>query len=361
MKTLIKALLVVMMVVPFIHSVKADVPTVTAYQIQTYDGVNEGDRVRFVGICTVESPRLGYAITIACDPGGGEWAGIDIYDRDRRLLAQRGQIVEVVGVIQEFYDKTQINCSDENEFPPVALSEWGELPPVIEVTTHELRNSEALESCIIMLRNPKVLSNPDAFGNIAIDDGSGEATLLLRKIDPPPRIGFTYDCLIGFCDFHFGERKIRPRDEGDWVCPGEPTPTPPPEGTPTPTPPGGCAPVLEFEFFEHPASICFTGGRLFNPVWTLKNPCTVAKSIDLYIALQVMDWFFFYPSFGEDLFGISVNIPAGDVIYEDIIPGFYWPEGVGSLTEGLAFWGVMTSPGTFDVVGNVEMIEFCYE
>jgi hypothetical protein len=360
MKMMMKIMLVMLVSAWITGEARADIPTVTAAQIQQYDGVAEGDRVRFTGICTVESARYGYATTVACDPGGGEWAAIDIYDRDKRLSAQRGQLVEVVGIAQEYYDQTQINCMDETEFPPQALPDWGTLPSYIEVTTNQLRNTEALESCIILIRNPTVLSNPDTYGNIAIDDGSGEGTMLLRKIDPIPAIGYTYDCLIGHCHFHWGERKIRPRDEGDWVCPGDATPTPPPQGTPTATPTGGCAPVLKLEFQDHPPGECFTGGRLFNPTWMMTNNCGATKSVDLYIALQVLDMFFFYPSFGEDMQSILVSIPDGETIFEDIIPGFYWPDGVGSLMEGLAFWGVMTTPGDIDLVGSVEMLEFCY-
>lgn len=360
MKSMFKIIMVMLAAACFTGAVYAEPPTVTAYQIQRYEGINEGDRVRFIGICTVESARYGYAMTVACDPGGGEWAAIDIYDRDRRLVAQRGQMIEVVGIVQEYYEQTQINAADETEYPPIALQEWGSLPPPIETTTGELSWKDSLESCIIMLQNVTVLSNPDQFGNIAIDDGTGEATLLLRRIDAPPQIGYTYDCLVGHCHFHWGERKIRPRDEGDWVCPGAPTPTPPPEGTATPTPPGGCAPELTLEFFEPPSAECFSGGNLFNPTWTMTNNCGETKTVDLYIALQVLDLFFFYPSFGHDLTGIFVSIPDGGFLFEDILPGFYWPEDVGSLMEGLAFWGVMTNPGTFDVAGNVEMLSFCY-
>ncbi|MBN1878814.1 hypothetical protein JW823_01780 [bacterium] len=362
MKFVSKIMVVLIIGTWFAGVVQADdPPTVTAYQIQRYEGVNEGDRVRFIGICTVETPRYGYAITVGCDPGGGEWAAIDIYDgAEQRLVAERSQIVEAVGVIQEYYNKTELYCNDEQEFPPFAHAEYGSLPAPIETNTGTMSHEEALESCIIILRNVTVMSNPDTHGNIAIDDGSGEGTLLLRLIDPIPAIGYTYDCLIGHDDYHFEEYKIRPRDENDWYCQGT-TPTPTPTGgTPTPTPTGGCAPVLFLEFQQHQQGECFTGGRIFHPTWTMTNNCGDTKSVDLYIALQVIDMFFFYPSFTSDLQSISVTIPDGEVIFENILPEFQWPDGVGSLMEGLAFWGVMTAPETFDLVGEVEMLDFCY-
>lgn len=363
MKLFAKMMLVLIVGTWFAGSVQADPPTVTAYQMQRYEGVAEGDRVRFVGICTVETPRYGYSITVACDPGGGEWAAVDVYDgAEQRLVAERGQVVEAVGVVTEYYDKTELYCNDETEFPPFARSEWGTVPAPIETTTGTMSSQESLECCVIILRNVTVLSNPDSFGNIAINDGTGEATLLLRKIDPVPAIGYIYECLIGHDDYHFGEFKIRPRDENDWICPGASTPTPTPTGgTPTPTPTGGCAPVLYLEFQQHQQGECFTGGRIFHPTWTMTNNCGVSKTVDLYVALQVINMFFFYPSFGTDLQGISVTIPDGEVIFENILPAFEWPSGVGSLNEGLAFWGVMTAPETFDLVGDVAMLEFCYQ
>ncbi len=332
----------ILAMVIFAGSVVADEPpTVTAYQMERYEGVTEGDRVRFVGICTVETPRYGYAATVCCDPGGGEWAAIFVYDgAEQRLVAERSQVCEAVGIVEEYYDKTELNCVDETEFPPFARDEWGTLPPPIETTTGTFSNSEALENCIIICRNVTVLSDPDTYGNIAIDDGTGEATLLLRSIDPAPPIGYVYDCLIGHDDFHFGEFKLRPRDEGDWVCPGTNTPTPTPTGgEPTPTPTGGaCAPSLLLEFQNHSQGDCFRGGETFHATWTMQNNCGADRSVDLYLVLQVFDSYFFAPSFGTDMSHIGVTISDGEVIYEDILPPFAWPEGVGSLTEGLAFW-----------------------
>ncbi|MBN1297064.1 hypothetical protein JXA80_09805 [bacterium] len=343
-------------------------PTVTAYQMERYEGVTEGDRVRFVGICTVETPRYGYSATVCCDPGGGEWAAIFVYDgQEQRLVAERGQICEAVGIVEEYYDKTELNCVDETEFPPFARDEWGSVPPPIETTTGEFRNSEALENCIIMCRNVQVMSEPDQYGSIAIDDGSGEATLLLRSIDPAPSIGFVYDCLIGHDDFHFGEFKIRPRDENDWTCGGSSTPTPTPTptggaGTPTPTPTGAaCAPSLLLEFQSHTPGACFHGGDSFHATWTMQNLCDGERSVDLYLALQVFDSWFFAPSFGPELNHIAVTIRDGETIYENILPAFTWPSGVGSLNDGLFFWGVMLFPGTWDLTGEVEMLPFCYE
>ncbi|MCD4654141.1 SUMF1/EgtB/PvdO family nonheme iron enzyme [bacterium] len=230
MKIMKITFMIPLIMIILISAVAADEPaTFTAYQLQRYEGVNPGDRVKFVGICTVESERYGYATTICCDPGGGEWAAIYVYDGGQRLVADRSQVCEVVGLLSEYYDSTQINCTSETEFPPFARNEWGILPAPIETTTGVMPSAESLEHCIVICRNVTVMTDPDTYGNITIDDGSGEAKLLMRSIDPIPAIGYEYECLIGHDDYHFGEFKIRPRNEDDWVCSGTPTSTPTPE------------------------------------------------------------------------------------------------------------------------------------
>ncbi|HPQ40060.1 MAG TPA: dockerin type I repeat-containing protein [bacterium] len=206
-------------------------PTFTAAEIQQYIGVNEGDRVRFTGICTVESAVYGFSLTVACDPGGGEWSGIAIYDGyDQRLNADRSEWVDVVGIVEEYYDKTEINCTNEYEYPPLALNEFGSLPFPVSTTTGAMSTAESMESCIIILYDVEVMSDPDPYGDISIDDGSGIGTVLFKVVEPVPPVGTVFDCLRGNLDYHFGEFKIRPRDLNDRLCP--PTSTPDPSATP---------------------------------------------------------------------------------------------------------------------------------
>jgi len=204
-----------------------DPPVVTCSQIQQYQGVSEGDRVRVIGICTCETGRFGYSVTIIADPVGGPWAALYLYDANERLAAERGDTVEVVGIVQEYYELTELSMSDETEFPPLVTG-TGPLPPVLELTTGTAAD-EPYECCIIRLFNVEVQTNPDEYGNIAIDDGTGEFTLLQSIAHPVPAIGHLYDCLTGVNYFHFGEFKIRPRDLLDYECPALPTATATPD------------------------------------------------------------------------------------------------------------------------------------
>lgn len=337
-------------------------PTVTIAQIQQYQGVNEGDRVRVVGVVTCESARFGYSTTMVSDPGGGAWASIAVYDRDQRLVGERGNTVEVVGIIQEYYDKTELVTSDETEFPPMVTGS-GTVPDPIEISACDADN-EDYESCLIMLRNVEVMSAPDSYGSIAISDGNCEFTLLLRKIDPTPAIGFVYPCLIGIDDYHFGEFKIRPRDEGDWECPGgNPTATPTQGSGPTPTPtPGGtvCDPTLLLYFDDHQPEVCFQAGDSFEARFQISHLCATDRSIDLYIILEVAGLYFFWPTWSNSIEKATLELRPEEQIDELILPVFAWPSGVGSFS-GLHFYGAMTDPGTYNIIDELAMIEFCYQ
>ncbi len=349
-------------------------PTFSIKDIQQYNGVFEGDRVRVVGVTTHESARYGYAMTIISDLDGGAWGSIAVYDNNQRLVAERGNTVDVVGIVQEYYDFTELNITDETEFPPMVTGN-APLPPVIEVTCAQA-DQEQYESCTIMIRNAEVLSNPDPYGNIAINDGTAEFTLLLRSIDPAPPIGHVYDCLTGADYFSWGEFKIRPRDENDWVCnpgqptatpsaptptpdPSQPTPTPDP-AQPTPTPdPNVCDPQLTLYFNNHNPGDCFYGGDMFEANYELLNNCFNENVIDLYIALNVADIWFFWPGFTESVDKVRFSLRIEERIIDGILPAFSWPEGTGAL-DGLAFWGLMTEPDTFNVVCDIQTLEFCY-
>ena len=352
-------------------------PTVTISQIQHYDGVAEGDRVRITGICTCDSGRFGGSMTMVTDPGGGAWASIAVYDTDQRLYAEAGDTIEAVGLVTEYFDKTEVNCTGETEFPPFVTGHTT-VPSPIMLTTGTAAQ-EQYECCLITLRNVEIMSDPDGYFQLAIDDGSGEYVWKLSKNDPETNIGDVYPCMTGINDYDFGEFKIRVRDEHDLECSGEPTATPQPPTatpggptatpttsgptpTPTPTPPGGaCDPVMSFYFEGHDAMNCFTPGDRFDAKFKIENNCDNDKDIDLYIALEVAGLFFFYPSWNEDVKGASLKCQANQDIIDNILPAFDWPTGAGAFA-GIHFYGMMTVPDQImTMVGDLAIIEFCYE
>ncbi|MBN1552861.1 hypothetical protein JW979_15410 [bacterium] len=349
----------VMLVLGAIGAFADEPPTKTCAEIQQYNGVFEGDRVRVNGVVTCETGRFGYSGTVIADPGGGPWAAMYIYDRDQRLVANRGDEVSVVGIVTEYYEKTEVDSSDETEFPP-QITGGGAVPDPIELSTGNA-DSEEYESCLIRVRNAQVLSPPDGFGNIAIDDGSGEFTYLGKYEWEPPAVGSIFACLAGINDFHWSRFKVRPRDEADMECPGgDPTPTPNPNVTPTPTPPDGCNPVLQLYFDGHDEEICFVSGDNFDAHFRIGNLCPRDFTLDLYIALEVGGMFFFWPEWSQNLDYARITVRADEQADESFLGPFSWPSGVGALSN-LHFYSMITNPDTYDIVGELAMIEFCYQ
>ncbi len=339
-------------------------PTYTAYDLQTYNGVHEGDRVRFIGVVSVESARYGYSVTVGCDESpvdpSGEYNGIAIYDIDQRLAAERGDLVDVVGILTEYYDKTEIVCSDETEFPPVVIG-TGSIPGPFDISCTQA-DSEPYESVLIRLTEVEVLTNPDQYGAIAITcgDEGHEFTLLLRLIDPPPAIGYVYATLTGDDDYHFGEFKIRPRDEGDWGDDPVPTPTGGPNPTPTPTGGPTCSPSMTLEFNGFDSGHCFSEGENFHPLFKITNECPADWQVDFYLVLQVANAYFFYPHWSEDWDHGEASVRSEGYVEGDVLPAFNWPSIDGHF-NGLRFFGVMTVPEVTDAnIGNVPILDFCY-
>ncbi|MBN1552823.1 PKD domain-containing protein [bacterium] len=119
---------------------------------------------------------------------------------------------------------------------------------------------------------------------------------------------------------------------------------------------GANEPSLDLSLSKE-APDCFVAGDFFDLQIDITNPAT-AKSVDLYILLAVYGYYYFYPAWTENLAFNNINLPASD-IYNEIIMQFDWPSaGAGS---GLFFYAAMFEPGTFDLVGNLDIVEFCYQ
>ena len=354
-----------------IPAMAQDPKEVTIQQVQQRQGVADGDRVRVIGIAPAPTSRWGYTKTFIIDAAGGPYSGIMIYDAGERLAAEQGDRCEVVGLVEEYFDKTEINTTAETEFPPVILGK-GTIPPAIEVTC-STAGREEYECCLIMIRNPEVMGPPDQYGNIPINDGTGEFVLQLRMRDPVPPVGTIYDCLTGINDYSFEEFKIRPRDENDWSCGGGPSPTPTQPGeptatpggptpTPSPTPPGGACDLTFSMYFEnHDPQNCFVAGDNFFFRALISNPCLDDKHADLYVALEVTGLFFFFPTWVQypNITSAEVIVRADEQQLIDIVPAFDWPSGVGSLSD-LHFYGFLTVVDTYNIIGDLQTVTFCY-
>lgn len=318
-------------------AIKADEPVTYSIQyIRQHLSDLDGHRVRIEDVvCFVETQRLGSLVTYVQDSEGGAWSGTDIFDRDERLLALRGDTVTAVGIVSASEGCFDLVTSSETEYPPVVTG-TGTIPDPIDLTCAEACLPMYLD-CLIRLRNVQIASAPDSYGNIDLNDDTGLYRLLLWKTETPPEVGTIFEWMTGLNQFHFAECKIRPRDEADW---GEM-----PLVTPTPTISLGVR--IEMPHSVHP-------GDLFYVLGVLNNPTQPMNDVPVFFILNIASDYWFWPTWVSGETGVDfnfVNVPVGSTSVQ-VIDSIPWPE-TGSLAmENLIFFGAMLKSDYSSILGE---------
>ena len=119
---------------------------------------------------------------------------------------------------------------------------------------------------------------------------------------------------------------------------------------------GGDDPYLSLYLSKESPS-CFGTGDLFDIHADIINPGN-SLTVDLYVLLAVYDYYYFWPAWSESLDSKEITISTDSTLTEDVLK-FDWPANTGS-GSGFFFYGAMFAPDTFDLIGNVEIREFCY-
>ncbi len=140
---------------------------------------------------------------------------------------------------------------------------------------------------------------------------------------------------------------------------GSPTPTPVPtsENTPQPT----STPTGTFENMT--LDLTLTDSQLqpgdeFHLFAEVMNDNPYPVESDYYCVLEVVGLYFWYPGWTEMLEFERRNLGIGMTSF-DVLGPFQWPDVQDSLT-GLYFYSVLTAPGNFNFISNLEVIDFSY-
>lgn len=352
---------------------------VSICDIQQYNGVSEGDRVRVTGVCTAETGRYGMSVTIISEEGGGPWCSMYVYVVDQDLIAFQGECVTVVGEVSEYYGKTEIYVgSDEPERPTVTTECFPIPEPMYDLTANFTGAiAEKYESCLVRAGCITVTeeANEGNFWNMKIDDGSGPCLAQFSQYWDNPPEGTEYCSMSGILDYSWDQFKIRPRNEEQDLdttahaecgyCGGTtPTPTPTSTGsTPTFTPTGDttpipCEPDLVLSLNKVSPN-CFTAGDQFSLFATITNGDCPAYTVDFYCVLDVIGMYFWAPTWTETFEGMPVVLPSYDSTDVPLLD-FSWPSNAGSFS-GLFFYCAIFQEGTFEFLDDLEIKEFCYE
>jgi spore coat protein CotH len=129
-----------------------------------------------------------------------------------------------------------------------------------------------------------------------------------------------------------------------------------PDGTPGESNNSACSNGMTLEMDD----VDLQEGDLFHLYFTL-GPQDSAMTMDAYVILGVGDLFWCWPSWiaiGSGLDYTSYDIPAWDTMEIDVL-NFDWPALEGSAS-GLVFYGAAFEEGTFNVIGDYQVIEFGY-
>ncbi len=134
----------------------------------------------------------------------------------------------------------------------------------------------------------------------------------------------------------------------DWDFTGYASPTPTPSPTPPPPPP---TPRIELRLNGHH----FRPGDHFLLELEIENGGP-GQIVDAYVLLDVWGEHWFWPSWGSPVDYKRIQLPAGSN-HEEVLLEFDWPAGAGTAA-GIKFWGAVFSAGTFDLLGEIAMVEF---
>ncbi|MCD4828061.1 MAG: T9SS type A sorting domain-containing protein [Candidatus Cloacimonetes bacterium] len=198
----------------------------TCYDVQytaNPDGVSPyfGQNVVVEGIVSAVLWK-GYASFFISDPAGGAWSGVFIYDLENEYgydLAL-GDMVEVHGLVDEYYDMTEIKDLTD----VVVVSSGNPVPDPCDITTYQLSTQEDYEGVLVRVNNVTVTQDLDDHNQWFVDDYAyrteaqiDDGFFYLDEVMPPIiiTIGDTYDYLIGLVDYSYDEFGLNPRTPQD--------------------------------------------------------------------------------------------------------------------------------------------------
>lgn len=171
--------------------------------------------VKVTGIVTASTGEMSSTAFILQD-GSGAWNGIWVYAPDDSL--NRGDEVEVIGYVNEYYNVTEIDVTSLT-----ILSSGNDLPSVTSVTCDELNGSdfmsaESYESVLVGVSDVEVL-NPDlGYGEWSVIESDNDTlTIGSGEYDYVPEDGDTFEEIRGIHFFSYETFKLIPRDDDDII------------------------------------------------------------------------------------------------------------------------------------------------
>ncbi|MFO8070767.1 MAG: hypothetical protein R6V85_02725 [Polyangia bacterium] len=198
----------------------------TIYDVQQ-GNVSENDVVTIEGAIVTSPVHEEEQYVFIEDPQAGAFSGILLYLYNEPFAAadlQRGDVVDVTGEYQEYYDMSQIvvqNTGDLVETGTASLP----APEVVSSADVATGGSQAedYEGVLVEIESPTVTNTDAGYGQFEVDD-----TLLVDDFFfsggqgpsgemPAVAVGDGFTALRGVLIYHFDDFKLAPRDSDDFV------------------------------------------------------------------------------------------------------------------------------------------------
>ena len=200
-----------------------------------------GNSVTVTGIVTADTSDFGTRVYI--QDGNAPWSGIRVFGTDAYAL-NAGDDVTVTGIVNENFNITQIGTLQSGA--AITLNSTGNpIPEPVVLSTSDIGTlangtpaAEQYESMLVRYENVTVtaLSADGAsnFGEIYVNDGSGNTRVELEDGNHPYNNGSTFDTqdddpnyliaqgntfesITGILYFSFNNYKLNPRTESDFI------------------------------------------------------------------------------------------------------------------------------------------------
>ena len=202
-----------------------------------------------------DSPMHGQLVTVECavsavtsygffcQDAPAVWSGLYVYAGDAAneywgddVTYTVGELVRVTGVVDEYYDLTEIDAGDDVANFAIERLGWNyEMIAPISVATGTLGTScnldgEAYEALLVTLSDVEVMGAENNYGEIEIDDGSGATQLEDDLMDTHEHlsdafcsvagrdyVGDVITSLTGVVDYSYSSYELHPRTTADFV------------------------------------------------------------------------------------------------------------------------------------------------
>lgn len=181
--------------------------TTTVTDIQ--DGtVSEGESVVLEDVVACSDLSSGDEGFFVQDQGGGEYSGIYVFLGDSSSLGVTiGDLLDLSGVVTEYYDMTELSSSDDRITPTGGTGTC--TPAVLDSTPADW---EPYECVLVTLENVEITSDPDSHGEIGTNYGINIDDWFH---DMNASSGDTFTSVTGLVLYSYDTFKLCPRASSD--------------------------------------------------------------------------------------------------------------------------------------------------